>query len=126
MLGMVRSPPQAQFAKKAAEVLTINTSGTNLEKLLETRERCQRQKGFPWQAAQSWGMHEGKHGGRSTLICVGEKKPNQQNRNLLLLLHIFIALRRGKRWSSKIIENTHGQILTPPYLEKLLGTCQSN
>lgn len=41
-------------------------------------------------------------------LCWEKTKTQQQNRNLLLLLHIFIALRRGKRWSSKIIENTHG------------------
>jgi len=40
--GLGKVPPQAQFAEKAAEVVTIDTLGTNLEELLEMWECCQR------------------------------------------------------------------------------------
>lgn len=87
-------PSSCPVCLKSCESLT--TDASELEKHLETQERCQRQSSFPRPAAELGESAEA--GARRFVLRWGGKHP-QQNRNLLLLLHIFIALRKGKRWS---------------------------
>lgn len=69
-----RVPPQGLVAKKAAGVLIVEASGTDLEILLETRECCQRQQGLRWR--EPGAAREQEHSD----VCWGKK--TQQNRNL--------------------------------------------
>lgn len=81
-----------------ADILTLGAAGANLEKLTGAQEGCQRWEtspGVELRGAQMWSCRNN----------VGmEECPSRT----LLGLAVCTTLRRCKRWSSKVIENTQG------------------
>lgn len=91
----------------STDFFTIVPSGTNLEKPLGTfRKLLALPEAGRLSLVRGAGMGDVWVQGKEHSCLWGRR--TQHNRNFWLVLNIFIALRKGKRWSSKVIENTHG------------------